>query len=471
MRSFVVAVPAAAFMLFLGAVPAAAFDTGPHANITIDSTMRAGFNRAAADAVQVENWLTDYYTSSPTLGSSAAQCDLEKLHFDDVFSNADIDRYWKTLVANTQAAAKQAEANNDVVEFYTVLGISLHVVQDFYTHSNWVEQNGASGPYKTRSWFQTTTPPAGLYTGWYANCLKIPEGSHVPHGGYTSGLNHDSVVRPRYDRAYVYALGASYEWTQNVLSWIGPSFAAKVKAYSPSSRDANDLAYDQKASIYISEWIENPLNTANLDGHWNGNRSGYTSAFAAFSAKWTASHNSVYVSTFKNKKIYAALSKNLYTSTAGTMPPFTAHPTSGTVFAMRTVNVYANSAFTGTDSYFGLLAASNVGNGGTPYRDASQYHRPRTDVPWLQLILVPSSQSSIDFTYSLWNEWITTNNDQVPIKGSKKQLSFRCSTSNASCSGDIAGGPWSAGSPFEIKGSGINGVRVRGYFTTTPAAP
>jgi hypothetical protein len=469
MRQPVFAMLASACLLFLCAVPASAFDTGPHANLTVDAMMRAGFNRNAADAAQVANWLTDYYTSTPTFGS-AAQCDLEKLHFDDVFSNADIGSYWKTLAANTQAAAKQAEADNDVVEFYTVLGMSLHVVQDFYTHSNWLEQNGPIGPYKTRSWFETT-PPAGLFTGWYKNCLNIPQGSHVPHGGYTWGMNHDSVVRPQYDRAYVYALAASYEWTLNVMSWIGPGFAGKVKSYAPSANDAKDLAYDQKASIYISEWIENPVNKADLDGHWNGNHSGYTAAFAKFAAQWTASHDSVYVKTFKNKQIYAALSKNLYTSTVGAMPAFAQHPTTGTIFAMRTVSVYANSAFTGTDSYFGTLAASNVGNGGTPYRDASQYHRPRTDVPWLQLVLVPSTQPSIDFTYSLWNEWNTTNNDQVPIKGGQKVLSFRCSTANASCSGDLSGGPWTSSNPFETKGSGTSGVRVRGYFTVTPASP
>ena len=111
---------------------------------------------------------------------------------------------------------------------------------------------------RRRSWFQTSSPPSGLFTGWYKNCLNIPQGSHVPHGGYTSGLNHDSVVRPRYDRAYVYALAASYEWAQNVLGWVSPGFAARVKAYNPSASDAKDLAYDQKASIYVSEWIENP---------------------------------------------------------------------------------------------------------------------------------------------------------------------------------------------------------------------
>lgn len=467
-RVLLSALALAGALVLSAAPPASAFDTGPHGSLTEDVLQTLGFNLAASNATQVENWLTDYYTSSPTIGS-AAQCDLEKLHFDDVFSNADIAKYWSTFTANTKAATQQAERDNDVVEFYTVLGMSLHVVQDFYTHSNWVERNGAGGNYKTRTWFQTSSPPSGLYTGWYDNCLKIPQGNHVPHGGYTWGMNHDSVVRPNFDRAYVYALAASSEWTKNVLSWISPAFASKVKTYSPNTSDAADLAYDQKASLYISEWIQNPVNTKDLDGHWNGNRSGYAAAFAAFAAKWTASHNSVYVRTFKDKKIYATLSRNLYSANASPMPAFTAHATSGTVFAMRTLNVYANSAFTGTDSYFGELR-STIG-GSHWYRDASQFHRPRTDVPWLQIMVVNSALPSISFGYSLWNEWNTTNNDMVPIQGSKKTLTFACRTSNASCVGDINGGPWTPSNPYVTKGSGINGVQVKLYFTATPAAP
>ncbi len=449
---------------------ASAFDSGPHASATIDALSRAGFNRPAADAVQVSNWLTDYYTSTPTR-PEGSKCDLEKLHFDDVFTVDDIRRYWATLADNTKAAAQQAEKNGDVVEFYTVLGMSLHVVQDFYAHSNWVELRGTDGPYKTLTWFQTQTPPDGLHTGWYANCLNIPEGNHQPHGGYTSGLNHDSVVRPHFDRAYIYALAASYEWTENVLSWIGADFASKVKNYSPGPGDAEKLAYDQKASLYISEWIQNPVDKADLDGHWNGNRSGYIEAFAAFTAKWVASPNSPYVRTFKDKKIYAALSKNLYTSTAGQMPAFKPYPSTGKVFGMRTLSVRANSAITGTDSYYGTLVATNVGNGGYPYRDASQYHRPRTDVPWQQLVFVPSSQTSIDLEYTLWNEWITTNNDAVPIQGGKKSLKFSCNMADATCTGDISGGPWSSSNPYSTKGSGLSGVEVKLYFSTTAASP
>ena len=66
---------------------------------------------------------------------------------------------------------------------------------------------------------------------------------------------------------------------------------------------------------------------------------------------------------------------------------------------------------------------------------------------------------------------VTRSRNRVTIKGGQKQLSFHCYTSSASCTGDIAGGPWSAAKPFETKGSGFSGVRVRLYFTSTPAAP
>jgi hypothetical protein len=465
LRKLLVAALVAVFSFASGAVPALAFDTGPHANITEDSLSRLDFKRPSADVVQVENWLTDYFTSRPFFDSTG-QCDLEKLHFDDVFSNTDIAAYWTTLAANTKAAAQQAERDNDVVEFDTVLGISLHVVQDFYSHSDWVEQHGASGPYKTTTWFESSSPPSGLYTGWYGNCLNIPQGNHVPHGGYTSGLNHDSVVRPRYDRAYVYALAASYEWARNVLGWVSAGFAARVKTYTPSASDAKDLAYDQKASLYLSEWIENPVNTASLDGHWNGNRSGYTAAFATFAAGWTGSHDSLFVRTFKQKAVYAALSRGLYQPATVAMPAFTSYPTSGTVFAMRTFSVRANVAV-GTESYFGSLVTTSTGSS-YPYRDASVYHSPRTAVPWLQLMLVAPHTSLIQFHYSLWNEYGTTNNDLVPIAGGNTTLSFSCSVANASCTN---GGPWSQSNPYTASGSGFKGVELKLYFSSTPAAP
>ena len=63
-----------------------------------------------------------------------------------MFTDSDVDAYWKTLLRNTLAAAAKAKNDNDSIEFYVVLGVSLHVVQDFYAHSNWVEVERLSGP-------------------------------------------------------------------------------------------------------------------------------------------------------------------------------------------------------------------------------------------------------------------------------------------------------------------------------------
>ena len=48
---------------------------------------------------------------------------------------------------------------------------------------------------------------------------------------------------------------------------------------------------------------------------------------------------------------------------------------------------------------------------------------------------------------------------------------FTCNVANASCTGDISGGPWTAASPYTTEGSGRNGVKVKLFFWTSPAAP
>jgi hypothetical protein len=84
------------------------------------------------------------------------------------------------------------------------------------------------------------------------------------------------------------------------------------------------------------------------------------------------------------------------------------------------------------------------------------------------MVLVPPGTTSISFQYSLWNEWNTTNNDLVPINGSHTTMLFVCRVADAGCT---IGGPWSQANPYTTKGSGLKGVAVRLYFTSTPAAP
>src|SRR5262249_2595370 len=150
---------------------------------------RYRFSEHAIQTVQVANWLTDYYSNSPTGGG--AKPELAKLHFDCLYNAREIDNYWKTLAANTRAEvgriaqgyrhATPVEQKQRIKRFLIVLGIALHAVQDFYSHSNWVEthpQPPHQAPrYGTTTWW---TDPANGHghanaqhagnlscTGWY----------------------------------------------------------------------------------------------------------------------------------------------------------------------------------------------------------------------------------------------------------------------------------------------------------------
>ena len=60
--------------VLLGLVPAAqAFDTGPHQDLTREVLSEIGFNQDANETVQLENWLTDYYSASPTIGTRSSR--------------------------------------------------------------------------------------------------------------------------------------------------------------------------------------------------------------------------------------------------------------------------------------------------------------------------------------------------------------------------------------------------------------
>lgn len=129
-----------------------AFDTGHHSDLTREALIEAGFAPDAIRAAQVLNWLTDYYSNQPGAGLEA---ELAKLHFDNLADYDAVARYWSHLVANTRAEVQSAASDDDPLRLLAVLGISLHVVQDFYTHSNWPERfpRASGDPFRSETWF------------------------------------------------------------------------------------------------------------------------------------------------------------------------------------------------------------------------------------------------------------------------------------------------------------------------------
>jgi hypothetical protein len=450
--------------------PAVAFDTGAHSSLTVDALRQSGFSADAIDTTQIANWLTDYYTSRPFVG--ADQCDLEKLHFDDVFSTVDVAQYWATFTTNTKSLVTSAVHENDVEKFLVVLGMSLHVVQDFYAHSNWVESRQQGIPpfaHRSGTWFSVAPRPATIFTGWYDNCLHFPQGSHPAHGGYAGfppqAMNHDSYVRPNYTYAYVSAYAATHEWTENLLAWaraINPAFVARVRGYQANPTERERLVRDREAALYISEWAEKPTDHAHVDGHWQGNPSGIFSAFLAYAAAWAAKPDSEVVAKFKSGRYYTTLSRGLYAGDRSPQPPITTIPMQPErVVLFYTYSIEANSSFTGTDSYYGELLVNGV-TVPRVYRDAIEYHRAKTQVRRVAIAFVPRNAGPVSFRYQLWNEFRAGSNRAEPVHGNATVANFSCTMLGLlTCTGDLNGQGNDQTHPMITQGNGINGVKVR----------
>jgi hypothetical protein len=221
-RTRIARVLAFAVLIGLCAPPrlALAFDTWWHAEATRHGVVANGFSADARLATQVTNYLTDFHTISadtasgfegvfrrlpggpPQNGPTTARldpADMERLHFDSLRSTAEIEAQWATLEANTKAALRKYAADPSVkpgfrpVVLLTILGASLHMVQDFYSHSNWVNEFVKKSPgTPVPTWQDVSAAERAamqLYTGAY------------PDGCCPGQVHHEKLAKDSSDRA------------------------------------------------------------------------------------------------------------------------------------------------------------------------------------------------------------------------------------------------------------------------------
>lgn len=110
--------------------------------------------------------------------------ELVKLHFDDTFSVAGLRDTWRRYAAGTIVGlywASQQGVRGDVAAAHHILGVSIHAVQDFYSHSNWVDEPGR----RCETWLQTEPADRNalpLYAGSYE---LPPQSAQHAHGAYS----------------------------------------------------------------------------------------------------------------------------------------------------------------------------------------------------------------------------------------------------------------------------------------------
>ena len=150
---------------------ASAFDTGPHSDISRDALTAEGFGDTAVDVANVDNWFVDLYSNAskiPQSGHSTIGKGIlgsllgprenwpdnvvkaaARSHFDsgrdDIFNAERAQKEWDRLMRNTLSLAFDARVRNKPLDLLTAIGMSLHELEDFYSHSNWIEQQGLEG--------------------------------------------------------------------------------------------------------------------------------------------------------------------------------------------------------------------------------------------------------------------------------------------------------------------------------------
>lgn len=159
-----------------------------HQLLTERAAQTCGFS---APAIESLKWHADYIDSyaynplwwaqgglSRLKVSLATYDELAKLHFDDLFSTLQVEANWKRILAGTLIGLLWAKEQDDVSAAHNVLGVSLHAIQDFYAHSNWVD----APERRNRTWFEV--PPEerrrmSLWTGAYEKPVQL---GIKPHG-------------------------------------------------------------------------------------------------------------------------------------------------------------------------------------------------------------------------------------------------------------------------------------------------
>ena len=113
----------------------------------------------------------------------SSQADLVKVHFDDLFDTESVLATWRRYLSGTVAgllwiANEDVATEQKVSMAHNIVGVSLHAVQDYYSHSNWINDPAR----RNRTFFSTPDSirrSSELWTGAY----ETPERFGVKHHG------------------------------------------------------------------------------------------------------------------------------------------------------------------------------------------------------------------------------------------------------------------------------------------------
>jgi hypothetical protein len=244
---------------------AAAFDTGPHADMTIDALRAEGFGADAAQVGRLGNWFVDFYSNAgeipfsghaPVLtvlaGGGFLAADHERWsrrlvdtakasHMDSgtrvllagrrvsLRDPVAMEAEWRRLRLATRQLVLRARAHRSPLELLLAMGISTHPMQDFYSHTNWAETAteidgpgwAALGQGSAPTFFDV---PKAVRDGVRAYAGGA-EGAPRTHGDWADSprrtVAKDWPGRPGYPQAFMTGYFATRQWVRAIRGWLG----------------------------------------------------------------------------------------------------------------------------------------------------------------------------------------------------------------------------------------------------------
>jgi hypothetical protein len=257
-----------------------AFDTKWHADATRVAMDQEGFSADARLMCQFGNYLTDYFSGAESKYAEHVPAEIPKqsnkfhgvderdvarLHFDALTSAAQVEQQWSTLESNTRAALVKWAADPSVKSGYrpvvliTILGASLHAVQDFYSHSNWLKRVSSTAS-PAPIWFEVPAADRAkldVKTGWY------PDGN-TPGLLYHRDENKDSTGRLLQAEAFAAASRASSDWVRRIVAATPEVPWATLKAWKAQPANLNGHWLRNADATFVTT-------TSILADHWDGN--------------------------------------------------------------------------------------------------------------------------------------------------------------------------------------------------------
>ena len=320
------------------ASPAAGFDSYWHSEATRLAANDFGFSDDARKIMQLGNFSPDFFGPVADLASSHLPAaglqalnqyvanngqDRDSavfLHFDNLFdelnSNSKFDYFFNRLLSNTQSSLayynKQSGADNRTRKalIMITLGASLHAVQDFYSHSDWIHNDfdktpaklirlsAASLDYRAPTWFEfrekSGAPekwPFQVKTGIYppiASALNTH--THMNHdnsrltyreietegapmlsqakyhntGPVPARENDAASALAHQQLAFNTAVAASSEWIRKVEE------NADAKAAIEFAKSWNLKSQDKKLGNELEAGLTTELALSCMTGKWDG---------------------------------------------------------------------------------------------------------------------------------------------------------------------------------------------------------